>query len=75
MASMTDAVDHPSNARVFCMVGPWVVSVDKGLRSNNLGDEAKEEEEKGVHDDRPAMDARNLKSREGRRQQKKLDGL
>lgn len=39
------------------MVGPRVVSVDEGLCSNKLGDEAEEEEEEGVHGDRPAMDA------------------
>lgn len=37
------------------MVEPWVPPMDESLRNDDLGDE-EEEEEEGVHDDRPAMD-------------------
>lgn len=38
------------------MVEPRVMPMYEGLRSSNLGDE-EEQEQEGVHDDRPAMDA------------------
>jgi hypothetical protein len=48
------------------MIWPRVMPVNESLRSNDLSDEAKEEEEEGVHGDRPAKTS-NRKAREGRR--------
>jgi len=56
MAGVANASHHPLNVWIYGMVEPRVMPMYEGLRSSNPGDE-EEQEQEGVHDDRPAMDA------------------
>jgi len=54
---MTNGVCHPSDVWAVGTIKPWVSAMDESVRDGDLGDEAEEEQDEGVHYyDRPAME-------------------